>query len=685
MSDDAELISFATELQQQVIARAEQEGMEQLREEPFTEIMIEYLREAGEFEDGLACQHRGHGVQVNGYCVSEDEECLDLFVSHCTSAVPPETVLKRDVDALLKRLLGFLTKSLNGYAREMEEASPAFDLAQRIEELKDSLSRLRLFLFTDGLTTMEEIPNITLNGMEISYHLWDIRRLYRCWSSGTRREAIGIDFMSLFGEPIPCLPCSPPGGEYISYLACLTGPVLVELYSRFGPRLLERNVRCFLQARGNVNKGIRATILGDPEMFLAYNNGLSATAQRVETAQLPNGGIGIARTLDFQIVNGGQTTGSIYHAFRKDDADVSSVSVPLKLTVLTDSSQIETVVPNISRYANSQNKVNTADFSANNPFHLAIEELSRTIWAPPADGSQRQTRWYYERARGQYQDDKNRNRTQAMRKQFETIHPSSQMFTKTDLAKFENTWAQLPHVVSKGAQKNFVDFTVRLDSRGRIEVDERFFRRQVAKAILFRQAEKIIQRQQYGGYRANIVTYTVALIARLTAQRIDLDRIWREQRLTPELAGVIRDVSLDVHRHITQPPSGGNITEWCKKEACWEQLCEQDISLPAVFTTQLLDAEDKDKGIGDAGIETLTAEEKKLIGAITKVAPDVWFRISKWAKETDNLNGFQRSLAYNMGKIVASGRKPSRKQAVQAWKLLEESGRLGCKFTTDGL
>ena len=181
---------------------------------------------------------------------------------------------------------------------------------------------------------------------------------------------------------------------------------------------------------------------------------------------------GIKRVVDFQIVNGGQTTGSIYHAVRKDDADVSAIRVPLKLTVLADPTQIETVVPDISRYANSQNKVNTADFSANNPFHLEIEEHSRTIWAPPVDGSQRQSRRYYEHA-GQYQDDKNRNKTPAMKKQFEIIHPSGQMFTKTDLAKFENTSGELPYVVSKGAQKNFVDFTVRLDNRGRVDVDER--------------------------------------------------------------------------------------------------------------------------------------------------------------------------------------------------------------------
>ncbi len=486
------------------------------------------------------------------------------------------------------------------------------DLAQRIGELKESLARVRLFLFTDGLTTMEEVPNANINGIEVSYHLWDIRRLFRCWSSGARREVIEIDFVSIFGEPIPCLSASPPSGEYTSYLACLTGPMLVELYSRFGPRLLERNVRCFLQARGNVNKGIRATILGEPSMFLAYNNGLAATAQTIETMVLPNGAIGIKRTVDFQIVNGGQTTGSIYHAVRKDDADVSAIRVPLKLTVLADPTRIETVVPNISRYANSQNKVNTADFSANNPFHLGIEEHSRTIWAPPVDGSQRQSRWYYERARGQYQDDKNRNKTSAMKKQFEIIHPSAQMFTKTDLAKFENTWAQLPYVVSKGAQKNFVDFTVRLDNRGRVEVDERYFHRLVAKAILFRSAEKIVHRQQYGGYRANIVTFTVALIARLTAQRIDLDRIWREQRLTCALEEeAILDTSLHVHRHITQPPGGGNVTEWCKKEACWDALCEKDITIPKSLEKELISA-GKDAGAGgDSGIDTLHGRGKE--------------------------------------------------------------------------
>jgi AIPR protein/abortive infection phage resistance-like protein len=677
MPNEDQFASFLTNLQQEVISRSE--GQEQLREDAFTEVMIDYLIEAGEFDEGIACQHRGRGVQVNGYGVSEDEECLDLFVSNCGLKTPPETMPKRDIETLFKRVREFLEKSMNGYVHEMEEASPAFDLALRIAELKSQLTRVRLFLFTDGVSKMEEIPNETLGEIEISYHVWDIERLFRCWNSGSRRETIEVDFLSIMGHPVPCLAVAPADGEYACYLTSLTGTLLVELYSRFGPRLLERNVRCFLQARGKINKGIRSTILSEPAMFLAYNNGLSVTAESITTIKTADGTLGITKARDFQIVNGGQTMGSIYHSVRRDRADVSGITVPVKLTVLFDPTRVEAVVPKISEYANSQNKVNTADFQANDPFHMGVEELSRTIWAPAADGMQRQTRWYYERARGQYQDDKSRCGTPAQLRQFEAVHPKRQMFTKTDLAKFENTWTQLPHLVSRGAQKNFWEFTLLLRDRGRVTVDERYFQRLVAKAILFREAEKIIQAQKYGGYRANIVTYTLAWLSRKSSQRIDLDRVWREQKLTLALEEAIRLVSVDIHKHIISPPGGGNITEWCKKETCWQSLKDAQFELPETFEKDLIPIEKSFSTPVDRGIDAPTEEERKLIEEIAKIPSEVWFRISKWAKETDNLQGWQRSIAYSMGKVLGQGREPSRKQAVQAKKILEEAERLGCR------
>lgn len=472
------------------------------------------------------------------------------------------------------------------------------------------------------------------------------------------------------------MPMTESNPDYVTYLAIIPGKTLVELYGKYGPRLLERNVRSFLQVRGNVNKGIRKTIIDEPHMFLAYNNGLSATAEKVEIIS-SNGIYGIKWARDFQIVNGGQTTASIYHAYRKDKADVSNIYVQVKLTVLKDASRIDTFVPKISLYANSQNKVNAADFSANNPFHIKLEELSRTVWAPAPPGMQLQTRWYYERARGQYLDEKGGEGTLARKKAFEAINPTRQKFTKTDLAKFENTWNQLPHVVSRGAEKNFIEFMALLQERGEFQPDRKYYEHLVAKAILFRQAEKLVQKQQYGGYRANIVTYALALISHKTSQRIDLDRIWKEQSISPVLMDTIIEASEIVHRHITNPPGGRNITEWCKKEQCWEDLFALNLKLPDELEKELISIDGRERTEIDRGIDSSDDEDRKKISEVMKVPADTWFRIARWAKETGNLQPWQRSLSFSLGNLAKRGRETSRKQAVQALRILEEAHRLG--------
>jgi hypothetical protein len=160
----------------------------------------------------------------------------------------------------------------------------------------------------------------------------------------------------------------------------MPAPILAALYDRYSARLLEQNVRTFLQARAQVNKGIRATIMNEPQMFFAYNNGITATAQEVET-RMTESGLQIVRMTDLQIVNGGQTTASLFHTQRRDKADLSGIFVQMKLSVI-DSEQSEMVVPRISEYANTQNRVNAADFFSNHPFHVRMAEFSRRIWAP---------------------------------------------------------------------------------------------------------------------------------------------------------------------------------------------------------------------------------------------------------------------------------------------------------------
>ena len=316
------------------------------------------------------------------------------------------------------------------------------------------------------MNVLEDVEGITANGVSVpmSAQVWDIERLYRCWSSGRKRETIQIDFQGQFQEALPCLAMPDDAEmEYNTYLALFPGTMLNRIYEVYGPRLLERNVRSFLQAKGNVNQAIRRTIRETPRMFLAYNNGISATAEEVELIRLPDGGLGIKTITDFQIVNGGQTTASIYHAVNRDKAPIDGLYVQMKLTVLKDRERMDDIVPKISESANTQNKVQIADFSANHPFHRTLEELSRTVWAPSATGTEKQTRWFFERARGQYADARARVGTLAKRKEFEAQHPTQQKFSKIDIAKFEHSWQQLPHYVSEGCAEKFCPVHVQIE------------------------------------------------------------------------------------------------------------------------------------------------------------------------------------------------------------------------------
>lgn len=337
-----------------------------------------------------------------------------------------------------------------------------------------------------------------------------------------------------------------------------------------------------------MNKGLQQTLHEEPQRFLAYNNGLCCTAAEVHLQGKKGGPMGLAWVRDFQIVNGGQTTASIYHIMKKERLDISQVVVQVKLTVLPTVDQIAEVVPLIARYANSQNKVNAADLAANGAFHHELEQLSRTVWAPPVSGLAGGTQWYYERARGSYLDDKARQGTPARRREWEKQNPTHEKFTKTDLAKFEHAWMGLPHLVCLGAEKNFVRFAERMEDDGRPEVNLDYFRHTVAKAVLWRSAEKLFDTLDLKGYRANSVAYAVAWLAEKSGRRIDLNRVWTEQRLSPVLCEALKAACKTAWDHLNQQQ--GNVGEASKKAECWEAFRRKEIALPVDWQTELADS-----------------------------------------------------------------------------------------------
>ncbi|MBS0606338.1 MAG: AIPR family protein [Verrucomicrobia bacterium] len=587
MNEQEQLNNFTRDLLEDVIKSSDNEENGDFRIDTFTDLTSKYLIEAGEIDDITVCYHKSRGIQINGYNVNEDEDSLDLFITIFNQENSPSTLTKEQTKSAFRLLEGAFKKARDGHHLTMEESTEAYDMFQRIYELRKQITRARMYLLTDGIVTADNLHPQSEQDISITFHVWDIHRIYRSARSGKKFEPIEIDFEKEFGMTLSCLSMADSESDYRGYLAIIPGDVLTKIYEKYGSRLLERNVRSFLQVRGNVNKGIQKTIKEEPHRFFAYNNGISATADEIELTPASHSNASIRKVRNLQIVNGGQTTASLYHSVKRDKISLKGIYVQVKLSVIP-TEHIDGIVPLISRYANSQNKVNDADFFANDPFHIRLEELSRTIWTPVVDGSNKQTKWFYERARGQYLDAKGRERTSACKRNFEATYPNDQKFTKTDLAKYENTWMQLPHQVSLGAQKNFTYFSIQLKQCERGNIDIKYFEHLIAKAILFKRAEKLIGNLNYGGYRANIVTYTLAWLSKHASQIIDFDAIWKKQNISPVLQKAIQEVSSSVHRIITNPPNARNITEWCKRKECWEAIGSMETTFSPSLQQDLL-------------------------------------------------------------------------------------------------
>ncbi len=573
----------------------------------FVESMAQYLVEAEVLPDFVPSFYtnttsRRKVYRVDGYVFDEFDYTMNLIIADY-DGTEERTMGKSASSINFQRLAVFVDQALNTRLyKEIEMSTPCADLIDLLRLEKERIRKYRLIIFTDAdvSNTLKTLETLDIGGVQAECQIWDIDRVFRVCCSDLGRQNIEIDFREYIPEGIPCLEASSAAtAEYNSYLCIIPGEVLADIYDKYGSQLLEGNVRSFLSTKVAVNKKIRETILKCPSMFFAFNNGVSATAMDVQLEHTANG-TRIVSARDFQIINGGQTTASLSNTRHKDKADLQGIYVQMKLTEIDESDMDRSteLVRNISRSSNSQNKVTDADFFSTHPFHIRMEQHSRRIFAPAEAGAQYETKWFYERAKGQFLQAQMRL-TPAKKKQFLLQNPKSKVITKTDLAKVRNTWNEMPHIVSKGAQTNFMKFAELIDdawASDNIQFSERYFTETVALVILFKHLEALIPKQEWyeHGYRANIVTYSLALLHQLIRKQfknmeLDLQSIWQRQSVPDVVTKVLEQISEQVFYKITDPNRPTiNVTQWCKREACWKSIQDIELMLPAEFENVLI-------------------------------------------------------------------------------------------------
>jgi hypothetical protein len=662
-----ELQDFRKDFLETARALAASEG--DFEEASFVAEAARRLVEAEELADFEPCHFEGTGsrqrrLRVDGYGFDDVDGSVTLIVANYEGGEDVSTLTQTDATKYFGMLRAFVEDAVSGKLDQvLEESSPGYGLASDLYRQRESITRFRAFLLSDAALSVrvKDWPEGNIAGQPVEFHIWDMARFHRVFESAVGRDELEIDFTEFAEHGLPCLEAGQDEGEYEAYLSVIPGTVLVDIYERFGSRLLEGNVRSFLSTRGKVNKNIRLSILKEPEMFFAYNNGISATATGV-AVEHGKFGSRLLHATYLQIVNGGQTTASLAQARRKDRAVLSNVFVPMKLSVITPDAA-EVVIPRISYCANSQNKVSEADFFSNHPFHVRIEEISRRIWAPATGGAQYETHWFYERARGQYLNEQVKL-TQAEKKKFLLQNPREHVITKTDLAKFENAWRGFPHTVSMGAQKNFLSFAQWVGDQWKqsdADFNEEFFRNTVAKAILFRHTERMVTRQPWyqNGYRANIVAYTIARLtalikARAPGRALDLRGIWTKQDISSHLDKQLAHIAKAVFDVIVSPSHGfQNVTEWCKKELCWQRVRDSDVSVERTFIRELIEEaevrvvkrEARAQQHVTSGIEDQTT--------VFNLGAAYWIRLSEWGRKQKLLSDGDEKLLKIAAKIPA--------------------------------
>jgi hypothetical protein len=597
------LKNYIEAIQSDVAALVYSDGDGASFEDKFTEHCIEILDSVGKSEGARVLSYINPDSQgridwkINGYSLKDefkDEsnivyfETLDLFITSYNHSSYEYNIPKSDFDKAINQIKKFLNAALKGHIDYIDPAQTELNqLLKIIVKQKINFDRINIYVLING-NSNHYLDKVIISGFEdldIYVHIWDISRFYKLSESTSYREPIEIDFKELNPinqNGIQCLKMPNLNELYECYLGILPGEVLSKLYKEYSNELLESNVRAFLGQTGKFNKGIRDTIREKPQMFLPYNNGITATAENVETIIIDNQ-LYLTKLSDFQIVNGGQTTASLFHTQKKfKDADLSKVFVQMKLTVIKDIDQKNIEVPNIARYANSQNKVSELDLSSNNPYFVQIESISRKKYVVNPLNRNQSTLWYFERVNGQYKESLNKLES-SKEKKFKEQNPPNQKFIKSDIAKFINIWELEPYIVSQGAQKNFIHYTKKINDLVKKNKfpGENFYKKLIANAILYKNVNKLFGRKNVDAIgdtnlKSFTLAYSLSFFFSKIENRLDLWKIYDEQTIPEEISKSLNEILILVYDFLVSSSSNSLISEYCKRESTWKKLLEQN-------------------------------------------------------------------------------------------------------------
>lgn len=661
----------------------------------FVEKYLSDLAESGEITpEYTIAEYLKNKISVSGFDIDEERQSLSIFSIELFQNYEKIQSLTSDIiKSRFNSLEEYFEKCVNGLYKNLEETSESHDMSFGIKEAVDNgiVNKIKFYILTDGRNNSrtKTIPQKKVGEFIYEFIIVTIENIHlmnmvnfieRTVEVETDLKALKVDLMN--------------DSKYESYLTVVPGDFIFDIYDKYGKKLLEQNVRTFLGKKGNVNKGIRNTIILNSDMFFAYNNGITATASGVDWNDKTGK---IEKIYDLQIVNGGQTVSSIYSTKKVDKSDLDGIFVQMKLSVIKEKSQENSFVSKVAEYANAQNKVSKADFFSNSEFHIEFKKHSTRILAPRISGFQTQSYWFYERVRGEYMNEL-AYLTPAKKEQFKILHPKKQVVDKQLLMRVETIWKMKPWIASKGAQDTMVfmanELTDKLE-KDNLLISEEFFKDSIAKIMLFKYLEENITTKKAlwykGGYRAQVVAYTLALFVKSCEQQkkaFNLSKIW-SNGIPDDLGEALLKLAKNVYENLLDPPlesgkASPNIFRWAKQESCWKFLDELDL---------LIDVDEKYLiGYEEVKLATRTVKkEQKMIKSIdnqilvAKIEEEKWHKIAKHYTNFPELTEKENSILNQHISSFLTGKIVTEKQCLILVNIYERAVKEGVIEKSDGL
>lgn len=500
--------------------------------------------------------------EIYGYAISDNGEVLTLFY---TLYEPSNNIINHtntDYQSCLNKMQGFYNLSVRGAYLDLDEQDPLYEPCKVIYENNSTYQSVNLCVLSNAvINNSDSMKKIRIPTKAINSDCWDIRKIYHHLHSESDHISIDVDFMDEYKNyKIPFIEMESSDFGYKCILAMFPAKLLYKLYEKYNTNLLLNNVRYFLGFKGqkkkNANIGMLNTLREENQMFLAYNNGITALAKDIESSALGEKtdvsltgedasvrndfiSMGILqKILDFRIVNGGQTTATIFHSKNlRDTRDtklkpISLYGVYVQVKLIVINTDVKKVTGNITRYSNSQSVIKYSDFSVSNEFNVTMENLSRSIIIPSEKHDIKY--WFFERLRGQYDNQRREKRTKVDQTFFDGMYPKSMKFKKEEIAKVWKSWNQTPGDAVKGEATNYDLYISEIVKNGFIP-DETYYKQTIALLILYKFLFSRPENKTYGNRKATIIAYAIAYLQYITFGRLNLLKIWETQSLSDNL------------------------------------------------------------------------------------------------------------------------------------------------------